>query len=234
MHILRLLGQKTSSYLLIFRDVFLDLLLPQSHATYSLENLSVKSLIPHFLIDSRKNIQFNSYILPVYSLFHYKDPLIQSALWNLKYKGNKKVASLFASMLHNKIIEIIPDIFLSSDILPIVIPLPSSRERYKEKGWNQTFILATALEKLDQNKKFIINTILLIKTKHTPPQATLNRKERLENLKGCFNILDSYNVKEKNFILLDDITTTGSTLHEATETLKNAGARSVIAFTIAR
>ena len=83
---------------------------------------------------------------------------------------------------------------------------------------------------------------VLIKNKETKHQAHIkNRSERLKNLIGSFTIKSSkQNAKEnisiikgRNIILIDDITTTGATLNEAKKTLKQAGARKIIAFTVA-
>ena len=83
---------------------------------------------------------------------------------------------------------------------------------------------------------------ILIKNKETEHQAHIkNRKERLKNLIGSFTIKSSkQNAKEnisiikgRNIILIDDITTTGATLNEAKKILRQAGARKIIAFTVA-
>ena len=78
----------------------------------------------------------------------------------------------------------------------------------------------------------------LIKPKETEHQARIeNRKERLKNIQGSFAVKNTANninsIKNKNIILIDDITTTGATLAEARKVLKQAGARKVIAFTVA-
>ena len=81
---------------------------------------------------------------------------------------------------------------------------------------------------------------ILIKIKETEHQARIkNRNVRLKNLIGSFVIKsDKQNknvnlIRNRNIILIDDITTTGATLKEAQKILKQAGARKVIAFTVA-
>ncbi|KKU76429.1 MAG: hypothetical protein UY03_C0035G0001, partial [Parcubacteria group bacterium GW2011_GWA2_47_64] len=71
------------------------------------------------------------------------------------------------------------------------------------------------------------------KCKDTGSQTKMDtRKKRLENLKGCF-VADGKAVEGRNIILIDDVATTGATLVEARKTLLRAGARKVIAFTVA-
>ena len=74
----------------------------------------------------------------------------------------------------------------------------------------------------------------LEKIRHTAPQSSIkNRALRLQNLSGCFSIPHPEKVRGKNIILIDDVTTTGSTLAEARSVLLSAGARSVHAIAIA-
>jgi predicted amidophosphoribosyltransferase len=59
-----------------------------------------------------------------------------------------------------------------------------------------------------------------------------NRNERLKNLKDCFSA-DEKKIKNRNIILIDDVITTGTTMNEASKTLKDAGAKKVIGFSLA-
>jgi len=75
---------------------------------------------------------------------------------------------------------------------------------------------------------------ILIKPKETEHQARIrDRRERLKNIAGSFAVKNNEKIKGKNIILIDDILTTGATLSEAKKVLKQAGARKVIAFTVA-
>ena len=75
---------------------------------------------------------------------------------------------------------------------------------------------------------------VLIKPQETEHQARIhNRSARLKNIVGSFSVKNEELIKNKNIILIDDITTTGATLTEAKKVLKHAGARKIIAFTVA-
>ena len=81
---------------------------------------------------------------------------------------------------------------------------------------------------------FILIWILCIKNKETIHQANIkNRNIRLKNLIGSFIVKNKEEIKNRNIILIDDITTTGATLNEARKTLKKAGAKKIVAFTVA-
>ncbi|MCX8127168.1 MAG: phosphoribosyltransferase family protein [Synergistetes bacterium] len=74
-------------------------------------------------------------------------------------------------------------------------------------------------------------SISLIKVFPTPPQVGLEKREREKNLKGVFLAKESFH--EKKVLLVDDVTTTGSTLRECSKALYNAGAFKVYKLVIA-
>lgn len=171
----------------------------------------------------------------VYSLYDYRDPVIKKALWLLKYKNKKPVAETFARLIYGIMLEEISELVIMKNWQdPVLIPIPLSKKRLRERGYNQTELIAKAIIKVDQNQNFKLETTWLRKVKETPRQAHIkNRNERLANLKGSFEVSPTINVTGRNIILLDDVTTTGATLSEARKVLKNTGARDVVAFTLA-
>ncbi|MCX6747951.1 MAG: phosphoribosyltransferase family protein [Candidatus Nomurabacteria bacterium] len=95
-------------------------------------------------------------------------------------------------------------------------------------------MICKKLAELDKNQNFKLNKNILIKDKETIHQAHIKeRKDRLKNLAGSFQVLNPEIIQNKNIILIDDVTTTGATLKEAKITLKKAGAKKIVAFTIA-
>ena len=75
---------------------------------------------------------------------------------------------------------------------------------------------------------------MLIRSKWTKTQKDLKKEARKENIEGVFKLKDGSNIENQNFILVDDVTTTGFTLLEATKILKRNGAKSVWCLTVAR
>ena len=104
----------------------------------------------------------------------------------------------------------------------------------KERGYNQTLLLAEKLQDIDRKENFKLEKNILIKNKETIHQAHIkNKRERLENLIGTFNVQNKDLIKNRNIILIDDVVTTGATINEAKKELRKNGARKIIAFTIA-
>jgi competence protein ComFC len=168
-------------------------------------------------------------------LFDYRHPPIKKAVWLIKYKGKKKIAHIFAEVMYGRIIEELADLRIMDNFKnPILIPIPLSKKRLRERGFNQAEIICKEIIKLDENKYLQMNTRSLYKIRDTEHQARIkNRADRLKNLSGTFEIKEVGAVKDKNIILIDDVTTTGATLAEAKTILKSAGAKKIIAFTIA-
>ncbi len=99
---------------------------------------------------------------------------------------------------------------------PMIIPIPLSKKRLRERGYNQAELLAKELGR----------------QKETKPQYGLKKDERAENMKEAFVFLGS---KEKGTaFVIDDILTTGSTLAEAAHVLKKAGFEKVWGIALAR
>lgn len=171
----------------------------------------------------------------VFPLYDYRHPGIKQAVHLLKYKGKKKIADVFAEAMYGRILEELGDLGAMENFRdPILVPIPLSKKRQRERGFNQTELIAEKLIELDKNMNFVLEKDILLKPKETIHQARIeNRSERLRNIIGSFAIKDESITKGRNIILIDDVTTTGATLNEAKKILKQSGAKKVIAFTVA-
>lgn len=111
----------------------------------------------------------------------------------------------------------------------VVVSIPLSRKKYRQRGFNQVDIISKKLA-----KRFVLkqDNSLLTRVKHTKAQAGYGKVKRETNIKGAFSA--SSKVEGKKIILVDDVCATGSTLLEASKALYNAGAEDVICFTVAR
>jgi competence protein ComFC len=162
---------------------------------------------------------------PVYpfiqSIFSYKNPLIRELVWQIKYKKSTQALKCAGFALLTA---------LSKPAL--LIPIPISKKRRKERGYNQCELLINEMLKQDISGKFSKNFSLLIRTKDIDKQTFKNRQERLENTKNIFKVVGEEN-KDQNIVIIDDVSTTGSTLKEAREELLKAGYSDVRCLTIA-
>ncbi len=111
-----------------------------------------------------------------------------------------------------------------------VLPMPLSRERLAERGYNPSWQLARLLAPQRAD------TGLLLRIRHSAPQSTLPRSERLRNLQGAFALepLRAAQVRGRHLLLVDDVMTSGATLHSAAQALRQAGAARVSALVFAR
>ena len=206
----------------LFKKI-LDLIFPRRGLELKIDSLSPEDL------SEKLHIQESG---DVVSLFRYKDPLIKQMVWLLKYKRNLHVAQLFASTLNDYLVEELSDeIVFSEGVKIVIIPLPLSKKRERERGFNQMKLITNELKRLGE---FTIDTDLLIKKKHTVPQTSLkNKAERTRNIKGAFEVRTKNDLKKTHVILIDDVLTTGSTLSEVQKTLKEAGVHNISCITLA-
>ena len=114
----------------------------------------------------------------------------------------------------------------------LVIPIPLSPRRLRERGFNQSELIANIFA---DHFKLPLECDMLTRIKNTKPQSeTKGRQERQKNIAGAFSAHNPRLVAGRNIILIDDVTTSGATFLEAATTLKNAGAKKIIALAVAR
>lgn len=149
------------------------------------------------------------------------DGFIKMSVHELKFSGNKFFAEVLGTYMARE--------FLKHDTkCDIIMPVPLCEERLKKRKYNQAKLIA---DKFCEITTLPIDINTLVRCKNTPPQARLTFKERRENIKGAFNVIDKSKVKGKTILLIDDVYTTGSTLNECAKTLIKSGAKNVIAMT---
>ncbi len=149
---------------------------------------------------------------------------IRSAVHQLKYRNLRAIAAPLAKMMAD---------YLDDNPLPygIIIPVPLHNKRLRERGYNQSELLAKEIAGLTGVR---IEKDLLTRHRHTPAQVmTKSIQERRANLTGAFTC-KSENINGKKVLLIDDVATSGATLDACAKALKSAGAVSVWGLTLAR
>ena len=143
----------------------------------------------------------------------------------LKFHGQPGWARSLGSLMLNA--PWVEDTLAQADC---VLPIPLSAERLAERGYNQSLLLARQLSAAKTQAE------LLLRTRHTPAQRTLPRAERLANLTGAFAVdpLRMAQVRGQRVVLVDDVMTSGASLHTAALALREAGARHISAVVLAR
>lgn len=172
----------------------------------------------------------------IFAACSYENPAVKKLLWHLKYRGKRKLAEILAEIIFQNI-KLFADHQLGNAVSKsILIPIPLSKKRLKQRGYNQAELIAKALS---LKTGIPVRNDILYKKFHTLSQVeTKTRKERTENLKGSFEVKFGDQVSELRpglrILLVDDIITTGATLNEAAKTLKSAGFEKVIGIAAAK
>jgi len=149
---------------------------------------------------------------------------MRQAIHQLKYHNLKAISSCLAELLAD---------YLQLSPLPgeAIVPVPLHPRRLKERGYNQSDLLARELGKLIN---LPVNQDSLIRIREARPQVKAsNVKERRRNVANAF-ICQDEKVGGKQIILVDDVCTSGATLESCALALKNKGAITVWGLTLAR
>jgi len=166
----------------------------------------------------------------------YENPLVEKMLKTVKYRFVRSLADDIASSMSQYL-----KIKIAAGIIPdngsmTVVPVPLSPRRLNWRGFNQSEIIA---KHIAGSFDWLLSTKLLTRTRSAKPQADMpNRQARIENMVNIFktnlNQANPAYLAGKNILLIDDISTSGSTLNDCARALKGAGAKEVIGFVFAR
>jgi len=160
------------------------------------------------------------YLDHIIAIYRFEEPL-RSLMHNFKYREGLYLTGLFAHLMLNT-----QQINLHAT--ECLIPIPMHHSRLKQRGFNQSAILARAL-----GKACAIPYELKAckKIRNTSPQAELSAVDRAHNLKDAFQVNQ---LPYKNITLIDDLLTTGHTANEVAKALKNQGVTTVNLWCLAR
>lgn len=120
---------------------------------------------------------------------------------------------------------------LTLDEYDYILPIPIHKRRLRERGFNQTVLLADHISKQSNNP---ILTNALIREKNTSPQSSLDREARQTNIIGAFALRRSEIIRNKKILVLDDVYTTGATVREVVKVLWTADPMDIDVLTLAR
>lgn len=115
----------------------------------------------------------------------------------------------------------------------LIVPVPLSRTRLLERGYNQTWLLAQHLSaSLGRPARHDV----LLRARHTERLMRLDAEARRAQIAGAFEVSEAAlpHIRRRHIAVVDDVLTTGATLDEVARTLREAGARSVSAWVLAR
>lgn len=210
-----------------FRKIVLDILfpIPELPENIRLNDTLFCSTCRARLPENKKTCHKNAeYILSAATAY---DSEVKKMIWQMKYRNRAALASPLSEL----VIRYLENCKLDIENF-LVIPIPASRERLRERGYNQAELIATRVA-----DKFVLEmaTTTLVRQSHARPQAEVKGwRERKENISGCFGVAEPTLIAGRNIILIDDVHTSGATMSEAAHQLKDFGAKKIIGLVIAK
>ena len=164
----------------------------------------------------------------IFSAASFHTPFIHEGIKYLKYKNVRGLAATLVRIINEKLEAEFGSLLKNQEFVITYVPLYPSKQR--RRGYNQSELLANALASMRSS----MVQASLIKTAETRDQVLLKKEERLENVRGVFRIAQDAEIKNKNFLIVDDVCTTGATLKECAKVLKRNGAGIVWGVTVAK
>jgi len=202
----------------------------------------LKFIFPRYCIGCKKKDYFvcqnckNSIILQsvpegaqISSCFSYEQKIVMEIIKCLKFKNKKYILNDIKDLILGQFENFLKKQKIGNNEEIILIPIPLTKRSLSKRGYNQSLVISKILK--SENIKIYKNS-LIKKTNHLPQNKIRNRKEREENVKNSFTLKRKL-PQNQVYILIDDVTTTGSTILEAKKELRKNGVKRVIAFTLA-
>jgi ComF family protein len=160
------------------------------------------------------------------------DGAIRELIHLLKYDHVLPAAKVLGRMLAEATVDLAPD-FISET--PIVVPVPLHESKLRQRGFNQSELMARALVKQKPvGIDLELAPKLLVRRRATDSQTGLTRQQRMTNIRGAFSATFPIQISGRNILLVDDVFTTRTTVSECARVLRRAGAKKVWVVTVAR
>lgn len=149
----------------------------------------------------------------------------------LKYEQVRPAANVLGRMLSEAIVDLAPVLGEKT----VVIPVPLHRGKLRQRGFNQSELIArAALKVISAQSQFELCSTVLERRRETRSQIGLSRHQRRENMRGAFAVVKPELVAGREVLLVDDVFTTGTTVSECAHVLRRAEASKVFVATVAR
>ncbi|NDB59046.1 hypothetical protein EB001_11395 [bacterium] len=202
----------------VILQYIIDFIFPPRDEEVVLRSYSPEKL---FEISPKPNNPEFPFIKAIYS---YRDPIVREMIWQIKYKKNKHAIECASYALNTELSKIKERV--------ILVPIPISKERRKERGYNQCELIIDELLRLNENNLISKDFDILIRNKNIEKQTFKNKKDRITNTRDIFQVIKRP-IDGSKIIIIDDVSTTGSTLNEARDILLKSGFMTVEALTVA-
>lgn len=166
------------------------------------------------------------------SLFDYQNETAKQIIWEIKYRKNKRLAFMCAELLGEEILDYV---YEKRSFYPkakfLLLPMPTSDKRRKQRGYNQTELVTSMLKKMIPPLRYCTQTLRRDVNKVSQTKKT--RAEREKNVAGCFSVLNPHHIKDNIVIVFDDVITTGATMDEVCREISKHKPKEILRLTIA-
>lgn len=154
------------------------------------------------------------------------DDTLRIAIHALKFKGKMNLVDPLGKLLFDTFRQ-----YWTAGDIDVVAPVPLHRHRFRRRGFNQAYLL---VKRWTLPGETVVIRDLLVRTRATPPQTGLDRRQRRINIKNAFSVSRPGQSAGKRLLLVDDVLTTGATADACASALVRDGAKRVDVLTLAR
>jgi ComF family protein len=209
-----------------FLDVLFATLFPPRDGEARVRDTSLDSLAP--IVEPTLHVLGS---LSVTALLPYREPSVRACIREAKFHTNRRAHKLLGAVLAEYLQELVREreAFLQTPL--VVIPIPLSATRKRQRGHNQTESIACAALR-GSTIPVRLDTRLLRRIRDTAPQTSLSKAVRHINMKDVF-VATRKPDPTHTYIVFDDVSTTGATLEAAHAALRASGAASILLISLA-
>lgn len=166
------------------------------------------------------------------ALFPYANPDIRALIRAIKYRGEKAPLPALGAVASEEILGILEDMtFMENWRDVLLLPVPSSPARMRERGHNQAERIAEAV--VPHLAGAVMYAPHILARHARPSQVDVPREARRQNVEGAFFVSHPDTIRGRYILLIDDVVESGATLADARRALLSAGAKDVIALAMA-
>jgi len=206
-----------------------EILCPMCVSTLSLRSGFLCSVCGRRLPELKVTCHKNAF--PIAAATDYRSKAVHELVRALKYRHIVSVGDLIASLIKTFAEKNMTDISFDNCV---IVPIPSSSNRERTRGYNQAeYIARLFIKKIGTSAPLL--THALLKKRDSLSQVTCaDYKEREKNVLGSFCVRDAETILGKTVIIFDDVSTSGATMREAARELQRAGAKHIVGFVFAK
>lgn len=158
------------------------------------------------------------------------DGALRDLIHLLKYDHVRPAANVLGRMLA-EVVDGLAGSF--GDQVPVMVPVPLHSSKLRQRGFNQSELIARMALRLKSNG-LVLHANVLERRRPTASQIGLTRQQRQVNMRGAFVVAKPDEIRGRDVLLVDDVLTTGTTAAECARVLRRAGANRVFVASVAR